>query len=71
VIYPPLTGLDFPVARFINTTPKRTMSLGGRGSFSYSYSFRSNLFVSLNASLQTDSNGDTLTSTAIGFGKKF
>lgn len=70
VIYPPLTGLDFPVAHFINTTPKKTMSLGGRGSLSYSYTFKSALFVSLNGSLQTDSNGDTLTSTFLGFGKR-
>lgn len=71
VYYPPVTGLDFPVVSFVNTTPKKTMSLGGRGSFSYSYSLKSNLFLSATASLQTDSNGDTLSSTSIGIGKRF
>ncbi len=70
VLYPPLTNLDFPVAHFINTTPKKTMSLGGRGSFSYSFTFTPKFFLALNASIQTDSNGDTLTSATLGIGRK-
>lgn len=71
VIYPIATGLDFPVVRFINTSPKRTMSIGGRGSLVYTYSFTSKLIASLSASLQADSNGDLLTATSIGIGRKF
>jgi hypothetical protein len=71
VIYPAATGLNFPVARFINTSPKKTMIIGGRGSFSYSYSIKEKFFVSLTASLQADSNEDLLTSTSVGFGKRF
>lgn len=70
VYYPSGNGFDFPVVTFVNTTPKKTMSLGGRGSFSYSFTFTPKFFVAVNASLQTDSNGDTLTSATLGIGRK-
>lgn len=71
VYYLPASGLDFPVVSFVNTSPRRTMGFGGRLSFSYAYTFKTKLFVAANGSVQTDSNGDALTSVTLGIGKKF
>ena len=51
--------------------PARTLSFGGIGTISYSYTFRNNLFVHLQACLQYDSNDDALNMFGVGVGKRF
>jgi hypothetical protein len=69
--YPSGTGLPFPVVQLISTEPHRTLSIGGSGGISYSYTFKNYTYISWLTSLQLDSNGDILTSVSFGVGKRF
>lgn len=71
VLYPLATGLAIPVNYFVNTTPQRTFAFGGSSELLYSYTFKKEISLGVLAGLQTDTNGDTITQTALTIGKRF
>lgn len=54
-----------------NQPPARTLGFGGIGSVSYTYTFRSNLFLKVNARLQYDSTDDAFNMFGMAVGKRF
>ncbi len=66
------SGLPFPVVEFNNRTPQRTYTAGGSAQAGYNYTIsKINLSIGLDAGLQTDSNGDTITQLSLNMGKRF
>ena len=59
-----------PTVYFERLKNYRTLSFGGIGQLSYSYTFTNNYYVLLTASLQIDSNDDAFNMFGIGVGKR-
>ncbi|MCY7421487.1 MAG: hypothetical protein LH478_07065 [Chitinophagaceae bacterium] len=73
IYYPaPGSGLPFPVVEFNHRTPQRTYTAGGSAQAGYNYTIsKMNLSIGLDAGLQTDTNGDTITQLSLSVGKRF
>ncbi len=71
-LYPPAgTGFPIPVVSFFNTTPQRTLALGGNLGFAYNYSISKKISIGILAELQLDTNGDTITQCLLSIGRRF
>lgn len=60
-----------PYVYFETLKNYQTLSFGGIGGISYSYTFQNNIFILLQGSLQIDSNNDAFNMVGIGVGKRF
>ncbi len=70
-LFPPLTGLPIPVRNIVRISPGRTFTVGASLRLQYRYVFENNLSLGINGAFQSDTNGDTLPSYFITFGKRF
>jgi hypothetical protein len=66
-----ITNLPFPVVEFVNTTPQRTLALGGNLGFVYNYTISKKVSLGVVAELQTDTNGDTISQLLFSVGRRF
>jgi hypothetical protein len=71
VYHPAGTGLPFPVVAFINTSPQRTVAIGGAVQIGYAYSINKKISLGILGSFQLDSNGDVLRNALISIGRRF
>jgi hypothetical protein len=71
VYHPIITNLPFPVVDFANTTPQRTLALGGNLEFVYNYTISKKVSIGVLAELQTDTNGDTISQLLFSIGRRF
>ncbi len=58
VLYPSITGLNYPVVLFNNSSPMRSFAIGPVLKGSYTYSISPKLGVALMAAFQFDTHGD-------------
>lgn len=70
-LFPAITGLPFPVRNITRFGSGRTFAFGGSIRLGYKYYLSNRFYLGVNGALQTDTNGDTLTSYFLTFGKKF
>ncbi|NJL13217.1 MAG: hypothetical protein HC913_09605 [Microscillaceae bacterium] len=70
-LYPPITGLPFPVTVFVNELPPRTFAVGAALGLGYNYSFGEKYSLGLLANFQIDSNGDTIAGYFLTSGYRF
>lgn len=71
VYHPAGTGLPFPVVAFFNTSPQRTLAIGGTTQMGYQFSINKKFTIGILGSLQLDSNGDMLRNAFFTLGRKF
>ncbi len=71
VLYEPITGLPFPVVVFENTTPRRTIAIGGSPMIGYSFPVGKGFIAGITGGFQFDTQGDNLTSLSLKIGKRF
>lgn len=71
VYHPAGTGLPFPVVVIFNTTPQRTLALGGNIEFVYNYTISKKVSIGVLAELQLDTNGDTISQFLFSVGRRF
>ena len=71
VLYPPLTGLPYPVVVFENSTPQRTFAVGGTTQIKYSYTIKQKISLGILAGFQFDTNGDNISHLSLTIGKIF
>jgi hypothetical protein len=71
VLYPPITGLAYPVVVFENSTPQRTFAVGGTTQIKYSYTTSRHISLGIFGGFQFDSNGDTISHLSFTIGKRF
>jgi hypothetical protein len=71
VLYPPLTGLPYPVVVFENSTPQRTIAIGGTTQLKYSYTTKRNISIGILGGFQFDTNGDNISHLSLTIGKRF
>jgi hypothetical protein len=70
-LFPAITDLPFPVRNIIRLDSGRTLAFGGSLRLGYKYFIGNNFYLGANGAIQTDTNGDTLTSYFLTFGKRF
>jgi hypothetical protein len=71
VLYEPLTGLPFPVVVFRNSSPQRTVAIGGTTQIKYSFTTKQNITLGMLAGFQFDTNGDNISHLSLTIGKRF
>ncbi|MBM3922000.1 MAG: hypothetical protein FJ340_02200 [Sphingomonadales bacterium] len=71
ILYEPITGLPYPVIVFENTSPQKTLALGGSSQLSYSYTLKNRICLGILASFQFDTQGDTISQLLFTIGKRF
>lgn len=71
VLYPPLTGLPYPVVVFENSLPQRTFAIGGTTQIKYSYTTKRKISFGMLAGFQFDTNGDNISHISLTIGKRF
>ncbi len=68
---PGATDLPFPVRVLERFEPARTVSIGSAFRVGYEYSLGENYVLGIQASFQTDTNGDSILGSLFSFGKTF
>jgi len=71
VYYPPTSGLQAVVVAYNNMTQQETLALGAVLQLQYNFTFKSNVFIGAQPSLQTDSNKDPIVQVSFVIGKRF
>jgi hypothetical protein len=71
VLYPPLTGLPYPVVVFENSTPQKTVAIGVSSQIGYSVVISNNFTLGIIGGFQFDTQGDNLSYLTVKFGKRF
>lgn len=71
VLYPPLTGLPYPVIVFENTTPPKTLAIGGTTQIGYAYTINKKISIGLLAGFQFDTQGDNISQLSLTLGRRF
>jgi len=71
VLYPPITSLPYPVVIFQNTTPQKTVAIGGSTQLAYSYLINKKLSLGMLAGFQFDTQGDNISNLSITIGRRF
>ncbi|QNA43773.1 hypothetical protein [Lacibacter sediminis] len=71
-VYPPAgTGFPIPLVSFFNTSPQRTLAIGGNVGFVYNYTISKKISIGVLAELQLDTNGDTISQCLLSVGRRF
>ena len=71
VLYEPITGLPYPVIVFENTTPQKTLAIGGSSQIVYNYTLKNRISIGILASFQFDTQGDNISQLLFTIGKRF
>ena len=71
VLYQPITGLPFPVVVFENSTPRKTVAIGGSSQIGYTFIVANNFTLGVIGGFQFDTQGDNLSYLTVKFGKRF
>ena len=66
--FPAATNFPIPLVQILNTSPQRTLALGGIFQVFYYRNLSQRTFAGVTPGLQTDSNGDTITQLSVLFG---
>jgi hypothetical protein len=65
------TGYPIPLVSFYNTSPQRTLAIGGNLGFLYNYTIAKKISIGVLAELQLDTNGDTISQFLLSVGRRF
>lgn len=71
VLYQPITGLPYPVVVFENTTPQKTVAIGGSTQIGYSYTINKKLSIGVLGGFQFDTQGDNISNLSVTIGRRF
>lgn len=71
VLYTPITGIPYPVVVFENTTPQKTVAIGGSTQISYAYTIQQKISIGFVAGFQFDTQGDNISQVSLTIGRRF
>lgn len=70
ILFPPATGLPFPVYLNVNDSRQRTYAAGGALRLFFNYSVSKTVYIGTTGGVQTDTNGDTIYDVGLAVGMR-